>query len=271
MTFIYNLVDYLLMNKNEKEIYQYIDNNKSKNIFDVGSFQGKFTKKIIELENESSRNTKSKKKNKYFLFDPNPKAKEYVNKIVKNNNNVNFYNYGVDDQLIKKKFHINKYFEASGSSFQTLIKNDKKWNLSRRFVLNIVNIIAQIHKFFIKGYFKKLENFETIKVKTLTIDLFCKQQKIKKIDLLKIDTEGHEEHVLKGAVNFLKKNKIKLVYVEILSSKKNFSKKKRKIAEFLKQYNFRFIKEYPIKSLGILSNLSASDFLFVNENYSNDK
>ena len=62
MTFIYNLVDYLLMNKNEKEIYQYIDNNKSKNIFDVGSFQGKFTKKIIELENESSRNTKSKKK-----------------------------------------------------------------------------------------------------------------------------------------------------------------------------------------------------------------
>ena len=47
MNLIYNLVDFFLMNKNEKEIFSYIKRKKNKVIFDVGSFKGKFTEKIL--------------------------------------------------------------------------------------------------------------------------------------------------------------------------------------------------------------------------------
>ena len=67
---------------------------------------------------------------------------------------------------------------------------------------------------------KKLEEFEKIEVKTNTIDNFCKSKKIKNIDLLKIDAEGHEEYILKGAINLLKKNCVNIIYVEVLSKKK---------------------------------------------------
>ena len=53
---------------------------------------------------------------------------------------------------------------------------------------------------------------------TSTIDEFCQKENIEKIDLLKIDTEGHEEHVLKGAYKTLKKI-IDVIYVEVSDKK----------------------------------------------------
>ena len=64
-------------------------------------------------------------------------------------------------------FFLNKFFEASGSSFQTILKNDKKWNFSRRKILELFNIFNK----------SKLEEFKKIKVKTNTIDNFCKKKK----------------------------------------------------------------------------------------------
>ena len=78
------------------------------------------------------------------------------------------------------------------------------WNNSRKKVLNLFN-------FFNK---KKLEEFEKIEVKTNTIDNFCKSKKIKNIDLLKIDAEGHEEYILKGAINLLKKNCVNITVLK---------------------------------------------------------
>ena len=43
------------------------------------------------------------------------------------------------------------------------------------------------------------------------------KEKIKKIDLVKIDTEGHELQVLQGAGNFLKKG-IKYLIIEFHNS-----------------------------------------------------
>ena len=34
----------------------------------------------------------------------------------------------------------------------------------------------------------------------ITFDHFCKKYKIKSVDLLKIDTEGYEYYILKGAI-----------------------------------------------------------------------
>lgn len=52
------------------------------------------------------------------------------------------------------------------------------------------------------------------KIKLQSIDNFCKKNKISKIDLLKIDTEGHELKVLEGASSMLKKGSISYIQFE---------------------------------------------------------
>tara|TARA_B100000767_G_scaffold234972_1_gene228023 strand:+ start:1044 stop:1805 length:762 start_codon:yes stop_codon:yes gene_type:complete len=250
MNLVYNLVDFFFMNNNEDKIYNQIKRKKNKIIFDVGSFKGKFTEKILKLD-------KNKLNTKYYLFDPNPNGLSYIKELKKKNKGIQYNCIGLDNKIKKKVFHLNKFFEASGSSFQTILKNDRSWNSSRRKLLNIFNMFSK----------KKLENFEKILVSTNTIDNFCKDKKIKMIDLLKIDAEGHEEFILKGSIKLLRENKINVVYVEVLSQKNNFNYKKKKIKNYLEKYNLKFIKEYPIKSVGILSNLKSSDLLFINQNY----
>lgn len=70
-------------------------------------------------------------------------------------------------------------------------------------------------------------NYKKIKIKVQKLDLFCKKNKIKKIDILKIYTEDHEIKVLQEASKILKNTKI--VLVEILETKKNYLKKFNKI------------------------------------------
>ena len=52
--------------------------------------------------------------------------------------------------------------------------------------------------------------------------------------------------------------------------KKNYKVKKDKIINFLNKFGFEFIKEYPIKSVSIMSNLKSSDLLFINQNYKSE-
>lgn len=53
---------------------------------------------------------------------------------------------------------------------------------------------------------------ETIKIDTL--DNYCLNANIQQIDLLKLDVEGHEMDVLKGAVKMLENRKIKVLSFE---------------------------------------------------------
>ena len=72
-----------------------------------------------------------------------------------------------------------------------LVKNDRKWNLSRRVLI---------------GNFKKKDSgYSKYKVKTSTLDSFVKKNKIKYIDICKVDIEGTELDFLKGSKNTLKK------------------------------------------------------------------
>jgi len=56
----------------------------------------------------------------------------------------------------------------------------------------------------------------TVKVPATTLDLFCDLNDIRTIDLLKIDTEGSDLDVLRGARSMLVQKRIKAVHVEML-------------------------------------------------------
>ena len=54
-----------------------------------------------------------------------------------------------------------------------------------------------------------------IKVKTTTIDSYCKKNNVESIDILKIDVQGNELKVLHGAKRMLKEKRVKLIFTEI--------------------------------------------------------
>jgi len=55
----------------------------------------------------------------------------------------------------------------------------------------------------------------SIQVQTDTIDNICAANKVEKIDILKMDAQGAELEILKGAINMIKAGKIKMIYTEI--------------------------------------------------------
>ena len=117
----------------------------------------------------------------------------------------NHHCLGVSNKSTKKNYYYNSFFPSSGSGFNKITMNDFFWNLSRKLIL-----------------FKYSKKFIKFQVRTISLDSFCEKKKITRIELLKIDTEGHEFQVLKGGKKLLKKTKI--IQVEIMD-KKNYLQK----------------------------------------------
>jgi FkbM family methyltransferase len=223
---LYNLVDKFLMRDFSDELINKL-NSKKPIIFDVGCFIGNFSRNLKKKLNLKNKN--------FYLFDANPNLKI---KDFKYNNLV------FSDKIQIRNFYLNEFFPSSGSSLKEDTKNDLKWNYTRKLITLSPN----------KG-------FKILKVKTNTIDNFCKNNKIIKIDILKIDVEGSELEVLKGSKKIL--NKTHLIQLEIYQNKKNFIKIEKKITTLLKKYNFYKMREKKIWSVSLFSNIIGKDVLFI--------
>jgi len=62
---------------------------------------------------------------------------------------------------------------------------------------------------------KSKKGDETEKSEFSTVDNFCDKKSIQKIGILKVDTEGHDVSVLKGAKSMLEKGGVKFVLAEV--------------------------------------------------------
>ena len=79
-------------------------------------------------------------------------------------------------------------------------------------------------------------------VRMQTIDKFSVINDITQIDLLKIDTEGYELAVLKGAIQSIVNTKI--ILIELSSHDMYFNYDKNEIEQFLLQNNFLLVKTF---------------------------
>ena len=81
----------------------------------------------------------------------------------------------------------------------------------------------------------KIKSIE--KIKTQRLDSYCEEHRIDHIDILKIDTEGWEYHILNSAEILLKNKKIRLLKVEITNYKDNFGK----IFNLIEKKGYKFL------------------------------
>ena len=194
-------------------------------IFDVGSHRGESIDYFIKLKNLK----------KIQSFEPQKDNFLVLKKKYKNNSKVILNQIALSQNENYKDFYINDL--SSTSTFSRLNKKSF-WLKIKNKILNKKNPIINI-----------------VKIRSLTIDKFIKQKKIEKIDLLKIDTEGHELEVLKGALKTIKEHKVKFILIELHFSKMYQNYSKKKIELFLSKNNFFLLKKFKFPFLTFVDNL----------------
>ena len=194
--------------KNEKKISVFID---------VGAHYGetvKIFKKNFQIE-------------KIFVFEPSRENFDKLKKNIKKIDNLKTYNIALGNK--KGIVDFRQHFDSESSTL-VKINQESKYYKKKNFYLDFFN--------------KKKIKFSNTKVEIDRLDNILKKSEINKIDILKIDTEGYDFHVIEGLGEFI--NKVKYIYFEhhfhnMLVKKYTLSD----IHNFLKKKNFK--KVFKIK------------------------
>jgi FkbM family methyltransferase len=149
-------------------------NSSVRMFFDVGAHTGSTSLKALEEFPEA----------RIFAFEPHPTTFSHLTDATKNYSAVDPVQFALGAETGKKVMHT---YEMA--TINSLIPN-------ARYPVR----------------FGKVSSPTTINC--TTVDLFCAERKIRKIDVLKIDTEGFDLEVLKGAHEMLNRGAISFVYFE---------------------------------------------------------
>jgi FkbM family methyltransferase len=93
----------------------------------------------------------------------------------------------------------------------------------------------------------RFESTTSIDVPVTTVDIFCAQHNIPSIDILKIDTEGFDLHVLQGATGILQRGTVRFIYVEcndLQVAPTDPGTGLLTIDNFLRPFGYRYIATY---------------------------
>ena len=157
-------------------------------IFDVGANQGQSILRFKKLFPKSL----------IHAFEPIDKEFNNLKKIFEGDSSIILNNFAIGDKEEEKDFYITA--NTGNSSFNKL-NLDTEW----------IKIRSKQYNTSQEGYTKEIK-----KTKIKTLDNYCRNNNISKIDLLKIDTQGYEDKVLEGADEILKNNNIYAVEIELM-------------------------------------------------------
>ncbi len=181
------------------------------NVIDIGSHKGTYTD--LFLNNFSIK--------KAFLFEPQKKIYEFLIKKYKKNRKVKIFNKAISNKSVIKTLRLNHH---------DLTTTLSKFN-SNNLYLKLKSILFGVNEM----------TYGSIKIRTLKLDQFLNRKNIK-IDLLKIDTEGHELEVLKGVEKNIKK--VKYILIEFHNDKIYEKYNPLKIHSFLLKKNFKLESKF---------------------------
>ena len=195
----------------QRKILKFIrkSNINLKYFFDVGSHMGTYSDLILKNFEDS----------KVFMFEPQINIFKKIKIKYKYYKNVKIYNCAISDKSTQKKIYINKHDLTSGLSPLNLKSNKYLQFKAKLFGTTTSRMILKEPK-----------------IKTKKLFTIIKLNKIKKIDLLKVDTEGHEFEVLKGIERTIKN--IRYILIEFHNDKIYLSYNPKKIHNHLIKNNF---------------------------------
>lgn len=169
----------VLNNENTGEskfLLRFLKNTPQPVVFDVGANVGNYTQHALQANQRAT----------VFAFEPHPQNFEKLNQRFQEKGQIETINAGCGATQCKLKLY--DYEGVNGSSHATLYPE----------------VLQDLRD-------KKTVSLE---VNLLCLDDFIIENKITKIDLLKIDTEGNELEVLKGSKNALQKGIIRAIHFE---------------------------------------------------------
>jgi FkbM family methyltransferase len=183
-------------------------------------------------------------------------------------------NYGQSIKKFRRRFSspIIHAFEPSAKTFRELeaaTKNTPSLRLnnfalgSKPGMLDLIeNVQSEMSSFLSPGpkHWGAIDEVTTVRVDTL--DQYCSQNSIDRIDLLKIDAQGFDLEVLRGAQAVISANTIRCVlieitFIEIYQGAPRFDE----VFRFLLDHEFRLISFYEVVYRG--GAIAWADALFV--------
>ncbi len=160
---------------------QFFLDTSSLTIFDVGAHVGEVTKKYRRMFPEAY----------IHAFEPYDRSYNAFKNLVTSDMNLTINQLALTDHTGTVILNVNR-----SSATNSLLQTDERG-----------------------AYFWErdlLETYDHVFVDATTIDLYCHQHKIDRIDILKLDIQGAEMTALKGAKTLLEKGAITFIYTELL-------------------------------------------------------
>lgn len=151
-------------------------------------------------------------KSKIYAFEPSEKAYKELEVLSRKYEDVSTYQMALGEKVEKRRI-----FENTSSDMNSFLEMGRHGS-GQVIGESIVNV--------------------------LTIDQFCIDKKIPSIQLLKIDAQGFDYQVIKGAKETILANKIQLLYFEII-----FSEMYKGVPRFSEVYDFLIDNGFLLVSL----------------------
>ena len=176
------VIENLIVKYQNYKILKFLNEKNTENILDVGGHHAEFYKAFIENNIDFSS---------YMIFEPFPESFEIINKIE-------------DSRL--KKFNL-----GVGENKSSMTFNVSEWETSNTFSEVDVNTFKNKLK---KVIYRTDPYITKLEVQVDSLDNICLKLE-KTFDVLKIDVEGFELNVLKGANLLLSSKLIRYIVIEI--------------------------------------------------------
>ena len=206
----------------QKKIFTYLkkDINEFKQIsIDVGAHTGLYTDQIIKLNS----------KIKVLLFEPQHDYFKNLKFKYKNNKRIKIFNIALSNSSKISKLFINKHDLTT-----SLNLFEKKKSFFFFFKSLLFNSSPE-----------KMVSKE-IKIRTRKLSTILTVKKSKKIDLIKIDAEGHDFNILKGLGEHIKKTNIIVIEFHKKDTFKNYDPYKMHKYLINKKFTLKKIYKFPL-------------------------
>ncbi|OQY71301.1 MAG: hypothetical protein B6D44_13245 [Ignavibacteriales bacterium UTCHB2] len=178
-----------------------------------------------------------------IVFDVGANIGEYSEYISNLSDNLDFHCFEPSRNTFAK---LQERFSQYHTKNNFHLNNFGLSNIEESLELYIYNETGGSNSIYFNEQFAENKNFvkkEIIQVRKL--DDYIDENKIKSIDLLKIDVEGHEYKVINGCIESLKKGIIKTIQFEYNNYWLKSGAKLLEMLKFLESYNYKFYRLTP--------------------------